>query len=370
ERALAALWCELLRLESVGVTDNFFELGGDSILSIQLVSRARALKSLGVSFKLRDLIRKPTIAELVGTVAEAAASKAGPSPILALNRQVPGQPPLVCVHAGFGTVFDYEPLARRLEGRCGVLAIQSRMLLDPAWRDRSLEEMARDYVDLLRERQPQGPYHLLGWSLGGTLAALMAAELERRGETVRRLALLDPFVPSLENGERGVDDWRDDLAGFLSVMLPGAAVVRPQDEREAADAIRSVVFQALDAHRTGAAEGLGVAMGVDELTQAFLTARHLKRLSAAQPACPPVAAAAQGWWIAGRDADRLRLEAQLGGNPMSWRTLGCGHFEAPRDEGFLAGFLAEMPEEMLGGGAGSPAARPDTTTTNLADAAE
>ncbi|MBK1838042.1 amino acid adenylation domain-containing protein, partial [Azospirillum sp. YIM B02556] len=36
ERALAALWCELLRLENVGVTDNFFELGGDSILSIQL----------------------------------------------------------------------------------------------------------------------------------------------------------------------------------------------------------------------------------------------------------------------------------------------------------------------------------------------
>ncbi|MCP1615472.1 thioesterase domain-containing protein/aryl carrier-like protein [Azospirillum lipoferum] len=360
----------MLRLDSVGVTDNFFELGGDSILSIQLVSRARALKSLGVSFKLRDLIRKPTIAELVGTVSEAGSPKAGPSPILALNRQMPGQPPLVCVHAGFGTVFDYEPLARRLEGRRGVLAIQSRMLLDPAWRDRSLEEMARDYVDLLRERQPQGPYHLLGWSLGGTLAALMAAELERRGETVRRLALLDPFVPSPKNGEQGsepgLDDWRDDLAGFLSVMLPGAPVVRPQDEREAVDAIRSVVSQSLDAPRIRTAEGLGVAMGVDELTQAFLTARHLKRLSAAQPACLPVAAAAQGWWIAGRDADRLRLEAQLGGSAMPWRTLRCDHFEAPRDEGFLA----EMLEEILAGGAGSPAARPDTTTTNLADAAE
>ncbi|WP_042703975.1 alpha/beta fold hydrolase, partial [Azospirillum sp. B506] len=366
ERALAALWCELLRLDSVGVTDNFFELGGDSILSIQLVSRARALRSLGVSFKLRDLIRKPTIAELAGTVQEAASSKVGPSPILALNRQIAGQPPLVCVHAGFGTVFDYERLARRLEGRHGVLAIQSRMLLDPAWRDGSLEEMARGYVDLLRERQPQGPYQLLGWSLGGTLAALMAAELERRGETVRRLVLLDPFVPSPDNGERRLDDWRDDLAGFLSVMLPGAPVIRPQDGQEASDVIRSVISRSFGAPRSGAADGLGAAMGVDELMQAFLTARHLKRLSAAQSACLPVAVAAQVWWIAGRDADRLRLDAQLGGSAMPWRTLDCGHFGAPRDEAFLAEIMADL----LAGDGGSPEARLDAGTTELADAAE
>jgi thioesterase domain-containing protein/aryl carrier-like protein len=374
ERALAALWCELLRLESVGVTDNFFELGGDSILSIQLVTRARALKPLGVSFKLRDLIRKPTIAELLGTAAETTAAKGaakgGPSPIMALNRQLAGQPPLVCIHAGFGTVFDYEPLARRLDGRRSVLAIQSRMLLDPAWRDRSLEEMARDYVDLLRARQPQGPYELLGWSLGGTIAALMAAELERRGQRVRRLALLDPFVPLPEigefGGELGLDDWRDDLAGFLAVMLPGVVVGPPAAESEDADAIRSVISQALDAPRTGGAEGLGTAMGAEELTQAFLTARHLKRLSVALPACLSVDAAVQGWWVTGRDTDRLRLETQLGGRPQSWRTLGCGHFEVPRDEGFLA----DIAEHLAGPAAERPDAPIDAPAADLADAAE
>ncbi|PGH55501.1 peptide synthase, partial [Azospirillum palustre] len=366
ERALAALWCELLRLDSVGVTDNFFELGGDSILSIQLVTRARSLKPLGVSFKLRDLIRKPTIAELLGTAAETNATKGGASPIMALNRPLAGQPPLVCIHAGFGTVFDYEPLARRLDGRRSVLAIQSRMLLDPAWRDRSLEEMARDYVDLLRARQPQGPYELLGWSLGGTIAALMAAELERRGQRVRRLALLDPFVPSREIGEVGLDDWRDDLAGFLAVMLPGVAVGPPAAGSEDADAIRSVISPMLDAPRTGSAEGLGTAMGAEELTQAFLTARHLKRLSVALPACLPIDAAVQGWWIAARDTDRLRLETQLGGRPLPWRTLGCGHFEAPRDEGFLA----DIAEHLAGPAAERPDAPTDAPTSDLADAAE
>ena len=42
EEALAQIWCEVLRLEQVGIHDNFFELGGDSILSIQIIARANA----------------------------------------------------------------------------------------------------------------------------------------------------------------------------------------------------------------------------------------------------------------------------------------------------------------------------------------
>ena len=41
-------------------------------------------------------------------------------------------------------------------------------------------EMARDYADRIREVQPAGPYHLLGWSLGGNIAFAITEELERR----------------------------------------------------------------------------------------------------------------------------------------------------------------------------------------------
>ncbi|MFO6374066.1 phosphopantetheine-binding protein, partial [Pseudomonas aeruginosa] len=144
ELALAGIWQEVLGIARIGVHDNFFELGGDSILSMQVVAKARALKKLGFSLKLRDLIQKPSIAALSGYDDSAAP----PSPILALNAAVDGCPPLFCVHAGFGTVFDYEPLARRLNGRRSVLAIQARSLLDPNWRDVSLQRMAEDYVAL------------------------------------------------------------------------------------------------------------------------------------------------------------------------------------------------------------------------------
>uniref|UniRef100_UPI0021DA85D1 phosphopantetheine-binding protein n=1 Tax=Pseudomonas sp. RIT-PI-S TaxID=3035295 RepID=UPI0021DA85D1 len=61
EQALASLWADLLKREAVGVTDNFFALGGDSIISIQLVSRARAA---GIQFTPRDLFQHQTVQAL------------------------------------------------------------------------------------------------------------------------------------------------------------------------------------------------------------------------------------------------------------------------------------------------------------------
>ena len=61
EQALAAIWAEVLGTARVGVDDNFFELGGDSILSIQVVSRAR---QAGLAWSSRDLFRHQTVAEL------------------------------------------------------------------------------------------------------------------------------------------------------------------------------------------------------------------------------------------------------------------------------------------------------------------
>jgi amino acid adenylation domain-containing protein len=61
ERALAEVWEEVLRVGRVGVHDNFFALGGDSILSLQLLSRAR---ERGLNFSLQDLFGRRTISEL------------------------------------------------------------------------------------------------------------------------------------------------------------------------------------------------------------------------------------------------------------------------------------------------------------------
>lgn len=61
EKDLCAIVAGVLRLPSVGIDDSFFELGGDSIISIQLVSRARAA---GVVFSVTDVFEHRTVAGL------------------------------------------------------------------------------------------------------------------------------------------------------------------------------------------------------------------------------------------------------------------------------------------------------------------
>ena len=61
ERTLTTLFEEILGVERVGLDDSFFALGGDSIMSIQLVSRA---KSRGLLFRPRDVFEARTIARL------------------------------------------------------------------------------------------------------------------------------------------------------------------------------------------------------------------------------------------------------------------------------------------------------------------
>jgi len=67
ESALAGIWAELLRAERVGVHDNFFELGGDSILSIQVVSRAR---QAGLQLAPRAIFDHQTVADLAASLTE------------------------------------------------------------------------------------------------------------------------------------------------------------------------------------------------------------------------------------------------------------------------------------------------------------
>ena len=77
EEELAGIWRQVLRVERVGIHDNFFELGGDSILTIQVVSRAARA---GLTLSARQLFENPTVAGLatVARVAESGRAGAGP----------------------------------------------------------------------------------------------------------------------------------------------------------------------------------------------------------------------------------------------------------------------------------------------------
>ncbi|HEV7514825.1 MAG TPA: sulfotransferase, partial [Thermoanaerobaculia bacterium] len=105
----------------------------------------------------------------------------------------PGRP-LFLIHPAGGQVFCYLGLARQLAPERPVYGLATPAL---AAGDRTpgLEERAAAYVEALVGIQPQGPYALGGWSLGGVFAWEVAQQLERRGAAVELLVLLDTRVP-------------------------------------------------------------------------------------------------------------------------------------------------------------------------------
>jgi len=102
--------------------------------------------------------------------------------------------PLYCVHPGSGNILCYQELGAALGPNRPVFGFQDPNQRRDDYRHSTVEGLAAIYIDALRQAQPHGPYHLLGWSFGGHVAFEMACCLERQGERVDLLAILDTWA--------------------------------------------------------------------------------------------------------------------------------------------------------------------------------
>nr|WP_280950027.1 non-ribosomal peptide synthetase [Methylocystis bryophila] len=186
EWVLARDFRDVLRLPRVGVNDNFFHLGGDSLSGVKLVERIR--RSLCSHLPVTAIFQAPTIAHLADWISADGDREYSP---LVLIRDGSAKAPMYCVHPGGGSIIRYQALADAMSGTRPVYGIQSRSLINPNHVSKSIEEIAIDYVGLIRRLQQNGPYILLGWSMGGIIALHMAAILEEQGQEVAFLGLLD-----------------------------------------------------------------------------------------------------------------------------------------------------------------------------------
>ncbi|RKN04858.1 non-ribosomal peptide synthetase [Streptomyces radicis] len=129
----------------------------------------------------------------------------GGTGVLLPLRDEGARPPLFCVHPAAGIAWSYAGLTGPLGADQPVYGLQARGLDGSRVLPGSIAEMAADYVARLRTVRPTGPYHLLGWSFGGLVAHEMAVQLQRAGERVGLLAVLDA-VPSPRPSGGGTAD--------------------------------------------------------------------------------------------------------------------------------------------------------------------
>jgi len=236
----------------VGLDDDFFELGGNSLLGVALSADLAA--ATGVPVTVRWLYTSPTAGELADRIAGHEGDPAtddGLGVVLTLRRGGPA-PPLFCVHSAVPLAWCYAGLARYVTDR-PVLGLQALALAGE--RAATIDELAEGYVAHILRVQPQGPYHLLGWSLGGQIAHAIAVRLRERGCAVAVLAMLDSVVFPDGTPPPPRPRMRDLLTHLLG------------DEPEDGDALEEVTAAEAASELATAGASFGTGLTAEQLTR-------------------------------------------------------------------------------------------------------
>ncbi|WP_433759611.1 condensation domain-containing protein [Nocardia sp. CA-135398] len=217
EKAIGELWARLLEpVADIDRGTDFFSAGGDSVMAIRMLARMRA--ELGLTLTPREFLADPTLA----AVATAAGRTDAPSPrdCLVPLREGTGRP-LFLVHPTGGDVLCYLDLARAISTDGPVIGIQDPELAGAAG-PQTIAGLAEVYERVVRERQPEGPYRLGGWSMGGIIAHELARRLRAAGQTVEMLVLLDANIADRIHHVEGAAFWSrylGSLEAFLDIDL-------------------------------------------------------------------------------------------------------------------------------------------------------
>ncbi|WP_068056818.1 non-ribosomal peptide synthetase [Nocardia xishanensis] len=221
EQAVAAVFAEVLGVDTVGADDDFFDLGGNSLVATRVVGRLRALT--GAEVRVQWFFTDSTVAALAAKISTAqengvdyaADSAAALGPLLPIRGTGTAEP-LFCFYPMAGLSWSYAGLVPHVDRSRPIIGLQSPALSEDDYLPESLDAMAARCLAEIRSVQPQGPYHLLGWSLGGILAHAVAVRLQAAGERVALLAMLD------SHHDIGVADFRTALRGALAEIGIGA----------------------------------------------------------------------------------------------------------------------------------------------------
>jgi thioesterase domain-containing protein/aryl carrier-like protein len=184
---LTAIWQRVLGLQQIVITDDYFDLGGDSVRAVQLF--AEIDRAFHIKLPLATLYEATTIEAMAQLLRDR--SPAGCSRSLVAIQPGGWRPPLFLFHGAGGNVLNYQKLAQYLGPDQPVYGLQARGLDGSGAPLTSIEGMAAEYLEEIRRIQPNGPYLLGGYCMGGTLAYEAAQQLQRAGEEVAVLALLD-----------------------------------------------------------------------------------------------------------------------------------------------------------------------------------
>ena len=210
---MLAIWRRLLKTDAVGPEDNFLDSGGDSLLATEMLTELEQM--LGRVIPESVLVEAETARELALRLENLASHVI---PVIDFNAQA-GRQSLFWFHGDFAHGGYYiRRLARLLGPQQPLTAIAPHGMGDEAIPE-SVQQMARERLPLILERQPQGPYRIGGYCNGALVAFEAARMLREAGHSVEIVALIDPPTAN-------VRPWSRVILRSLDRVLPDMYLAR------------------------------------------------------------------------------------------------------------------------------------------------
>jgi|GEM_PF-2000811 len=175
EKKLVRIWSETLGIEGekIGIENDFFECGGHSLSLVTMISHIQ--NEFGIQIPVTQIFEKPVIKEIANYIKS---ERYVESPMMLLNLET--QKKLFCFPPGVGYGIAYKGLSSVITD----YSFYSFNFIEE-------EDRLNQYVELITNTQPTGPYILFGYSAAGALMLEVTSELENRGFKVSDIIMVD-----------------------------------------------------------------------------------------------------------------------------------------------------------------------------------
>jgi len=209
EVVLTEWWKEFLNVQMVGPEDDFFDLGGHSIVGVRLLKSIR--DKYGIDLDLSLLFDAPTIRQLAVHIQNQVSRVSLPQQdsILVPLQTKGWRAPLFWIPGGLGsTVLRFKGISALLGEERPVFGFVTNTSTESE-DFYKIENKAALFTREVRNLQPNGPYHIIGFCDGGYIAYEMAQRLTAEGQQIGFLGIVDCVDPHFPN------NWQEKMRFIL-----------------------------------------------------------------------------------------------------------------------------------------------------------
>jgi amino acid adenylation domain-containing protein len=187
EKRLAPIWCDVLKIQRIGIDENFFEIGGHSMIAVTLMVKIE--KELGKRLPLATLFDHSNIHDMAQLLEKEVKQISWGS--LVPIRSKGSKKPLYMVHGAGLNLLLYTTIVAHLDPDQPVFGLQAKGLDGVDEPIDTIEGIAAYYNAEILKVDNSGSYALAGFSMGGQLAYEMARQMVEAGKTVSFLGVFD-----------------------------------------------------------------------------------------------------------------------------------------------------------------------------------